>query len=153
MHFQENTLNSCNSIPKYELKFNSIRQKTPTFRHRPFALRVRKQPRREWIRSLYTGAGAKQKSPPDPITARAKAADSLQRITCRFLQLHRADCCRAPSGKCLNQIFGIFAVGIISTLPVPRYTFTSPSPEAAEPIRLLPDRSTVNSRPALQAIA
>jgi hypothetical protein len=72
MHFQENTLNSCNSIPKYELKFNGIRQKTPTFRHRPFALRVRKQPRREWIRSLYTGAGAKQKSPPDPITARQK---------------------------------------------------------------------------------
>ena len=53
----------------------------------------------------------------------------------------------------LNQIFGIFAVGIISTFPVPRYTFTSPSPEAAEPIKDLPERSTVKSRLPLHAMA
>ena len=50
-------------------------------------------------------------------------------------------------------MLGILAVGIISTLPVPRYTLTRPSPEAAEPIRLLPERSTVKFRLLLQAMA
>ena len=48
---------------------------------------------------------------------------------------------------------GILAVGIMSTVPVPRYTLTSPSPEAAEPIRDFPERSTVKFRLLLQAMA
>src|SRR5699024_2268120 len=46
-----------------------------------------------------------------------------------------------------------FATGASKTFPVPRYTLTRPSPDAAEPIRDFPERSTVNSRLPLQAIA
>ena len=41
----------------------------------------------------------------------------------------------------------------MSTLPVPRNTFTRPSPEAAEPMSVLPERSTVKFRLPLHAIA
>ena len=36
-----------------------------------------------------------------------------------------------------------YCTGAINTFPVPRYTFTSPSPLAAEPINDFPERSTV----------
>lgn len=41
----------------------------------------------------------------------------------------------------------VFATGLINTLPVPRYTLTSPSPLTAEPSRVLVDFSTVNWSP------
>ena len=46
-----------------------------------------------------------------------------------------------------------FLTGAIKTFPVPLYTFTSPSPETAEPIRLFVDFSTVKLRSFDQAIA
>ena len=46
-----------------------------------------------------------------------------------------------------------FTTGASNTLPVPQYTFTSPSPDAAEPTNVFPERSTVNSRLPLHAIA
>src|SRR5699024_4027057 len=45
------------------------------------------------------------------------------------------------------------ATGHISTLPVPLYTFTSPSPLTAEPASDLVVRSTVNSREEVQQTA
>lgn len=38
------------------------------------------------------------------------------------------------------------ATGHINTLPVPRYTFTSPSPLTADPTNVFVVRSTVNSK-------
>ena len=45
------------------------------------------------------------------------------------------------------------STGARRTFPVPRYTFTSPSPEAAEPSSVFPDRSTVKLKLPLHAIA
>ena len=47
----------------------------------------------------------------------------------------------------------VYAVGAMRMVPVPRYTFTKPSLEIADPMRLLVDFSTVKLRLADQAIA
>lgn len=46
-----------------------------------------------------------------------------------------------------------FFTGANKTLPVPRYTFTKPSAEIAEPIRLFVDFSTVKFKLSDYAIA
>ena len=46
-----------------------------------------------------------------------------------------------------------YAIGAISIFPVPRYTLTNPSPETADPSKLLLDFSTLKSNELDQAIA
>lgn len=49
---------------------------------------------------------------------------------------------RRSRGLLLSYVYN----GANHTVPVPLYTFTSPSPEAAEPILVFPDFSTVNCK-------
>lgn len=56
----------------------------------------------------------------------------------------------------IAQLRNFFAKGYtraISTLPVPRYTLTNPSPDVAKAIKLLEDRSTVKLSEEDQAMA
>ena len=68
-----------------------------------------------------------------------------------FLWIMYVPCKRNRKRRLVSHIIYL-AVGIISSLPVPRYTLTSPSPLAAEPIKLLPERSTVKFKEPLHAI-
>ena len=54
---------------------------------------------------------------------------------------------------CINLKAISYSIGAISILPVPRYTLTKPSPETAEPIKLLLDFSTLKSRVSDHAMA
>ena len=51
------------------------------------------------------------------------------------------------------KILKFYLTGAINILPVPLYTFTRPSPEAAEPTNVLVVLSTVNCNVLLHAIA